>query len=967
MDLHVIHTLPGRTRFAIPELQGNPSLAETIVSNLARLAHVQDVRADGRTGRVLVVHQGPRQEVDDVLLRCREGATPHRSITGRPPKPAVWKRAVDTDPEGRLSQPAESDMIAELSALRAAGLREPEVTARLEQYGPNVLPRSSASPWWITASRQLGDPMTVALLGVAGISLAIRRMMECASILSVIAINVTVSVIQEQKSHRESVALQNIGPVSATVVRDHRVRKISATEIVPGDLLLVEAGDRIAADGVFVEAHRLHLDESALTGESVPVQKLSWTSGTSTVPNACRGYLGTCVTTGRGRMLVVATGARTVMGVLSRTMEVDTDSASPLEVQLRRVGKALVYLVSAAGGLVVLLGFLRGQQTGHVLLTGLTMVASAIPEGLPVLITIALTAGVRRMGARSALIRKLSALETLGRTTVICSDKTGTLTCNEMSVQRISDGQIDYTVCRDAGVRNRIVGDDGETDGARLQAMMHCAVLCNDAMSSAVGDPTETALLALAASAAMDVPAVRAAHPRIRETPFASETRRMTVVCATPEGHRVYMKGAVEEVLARCVRDADGWMTPPRRQRIEARAIRMAEAGLRVLCLASGEMRMDALSALAAGVELPPVPEAWERELTFLGLVGMGDPPREHVQESLRTCRDAGIRVVMITGDHPETAQAIARQIGLVREGEPLRVVTGREMDIMNDDDLARCAVDTHIYARVDPRHKLSIVRAWKSLGHVVAMTGDGVNDAPAIRHADVGIAMGRSGTDVAKEAALMTLVDDSFPTIVHAVKEGRFVRQRIRDALGYLLSGNLGEVLFVVTSVVLGSAAPLSPMQILTINLLTDSAPTLALLTTGQAADAPLTDGARWKRTVTMRALQIGLSAIASSALGRRAYGPQTGRTMAMVTLIAGQLLQMEDWRAGGVRTSGLSRRRGLSLTFWGSSAAVLCALYVPFFRRITQSVALSPKALAWSIGTSALSRIPLHREGVR
>ena len=728
------------------------------------------------------------------------------------------------------------------------GLAAQEAAARLERHGPNELDRGEdVSPARILAG-QLGSPMILLLAGAGVLSAALGDVTEAIVIGVVVVLNAWIGFRQEYRAERAMAALMALATPTVRVVRDGAPQEVEAREVVPGDLVLLEAGAHVPADGRLVEAHAMRVEESALTGESVPVDK-----HTDPVPEdaalaerASMVFSGTSVAAGRGSMLVTATGMQAELGRVAGLLQGADEGRTPLQ---QRLDVLVRRLALAAGVIVVVvfaLGLLRDEPIDTLLLTAVSLAVAAIPESLPAVVTITLALGAQRMLRRNALIRRLYAVETLGSVTTICSDKTGTLTQNRMTV----------VVLDTDGARQELDSDgDAEVslDALRAQPTLRMLLaggaLCNDATvaddGSLLGDPTETALVEVLRRYGLDKALLEEAAPRVGELPFDSERKRMTTVHALPDdpatvpevirdvfeiervgaprGRIAFTKGALDGLVACCdTVDVGGRAVPldeDRRARALAAGERLAGEGVRVLGVAMRVWPEDA-----------EVPEdaRLESGLTLLGLEGMIDPARPEVREAIATCQGAGIRVVMITGDHPLTAVAIAKDLGLAGEGA--RAVTGADLAAAGDEGLVAIARETNVYARVSPEDKLRIVEALQADGHVVAMTGDGVNDAPALRQADIGVAMGITGTDVTKDAGDMVLQDDNFATIVGAVHEGRVVFDNIRKFIRNILSGNLAEVAIMVLGPVAGTPIPLLPLQILWLNLVTDGVPAMAM-----------------------------------------------------------------------------------------------------------------------------------------
>ena len=718
------------------------------------------------------------------------------------------------------------------------GLSPAEAERRIAEYGPNELEQSEdVSPWRLLAA-QFGNVLVVILLIATGLSAFLGHALEAIAIAVIVLFAVVLGFVQEYRAERAMAALRTMSAPTSTVLRAGVTAEVAARDVVPGDIVLLEAGDRIPADARLLEAVNLKVDEAALTGESLPVEKQTDPLQDPNLGLADRVnlvYAGTAATYGRGRAVVVATGMNTEFGRIAEMLRTVEATRTPLQQNLDRLGRVLARAGIAIVLAIVGLGLARGQPFIELLVFGIALAVAVVPEALPAVVTISLALGVKRLIRRNALVRRLPAVETLGSTSVICSDKTGTMTKDEMTVRRLFVAGQMWEV---SGAGYDPSGDFSR-DGASLEAsdvvaeLLRSAVLASDARLvhgeaenrwSVQGDPTEGALIVAGAKAGLRKEELDASFPRTAEIPFSSEARRMTTLHTTPDGTVAYAKGATEVILeASTLRRAETGevpLSPEDRESIVDAERRMAGEALRVLAVASKR-----------GVTR----ETAEGEMTFLGLVGMIDPPRPEVAGAVRTCEEAGMRVVMITGDHPLTAQAVARELGVLRDGKAL---TGAELDGVSDEDLARDVEEIQVCARVSPAHKLRIVTALQNNGHVTAMTGDGVNDAPTLKKADIGIAMGITGTDVTKEAAAMTLMDDNFATIVAAVEEGRGIFSNIKKYLMYLLSSNIGEIGLILGTSLVGLPLPLTAVQILYVNLATDGLPALAL-----AVDPPEAD----------------------------------------------------------------------------------------------------------------------------
>ena len=750
--------------------------------------------------------------------------------------------------EGADALPLER-LLREVGADPHRGLTPGEADRRLARDGPNEIPVHSRVTVAHLALDQLRSTMVLVLLGATVLSFALGEWLDGWSILAIVFLNVALGVAQEYRAEKAMEAIARIGAPRARVRRAGTAQTVPARSLVVGDVILLEAGDRVPADARLLEAFSLQVEESALTGESQPVSKAVWQvppppSADPTLDRPHMVLMGTTVTSGRGLAVVVRTGSRTELGTIARMVGEQPSGATPLQLTLEHLGRWLVVISAGAVGLVFVVGVLQGQPWLPMLLVAVSLAVAAIPEGLPAAVTAALALGVQRLSRRRAIVRRLSAVETLGCSTVICSDKTGTLTRNEMTVRLIWTpwGQVEVEGEGFAPAGGLLL------NGRRLAlpaagpwaALFEALALVSqgDVQRSrsgrwvAVGDPTEAALACVARKAGLNPADLSRALERRAEAPFEPQRRMMSVAWQRPgrSGSDVYAKGAPDAILARCARvQLNPGLAPldaPLRARILAEADRMAAAGLRVLAVACRSV--DAHRLPAPSAPMATVAAALEQDLTFLALVGMHDPPRPDVAKALQRARQAGVRTLMVTGDHPQTALAVARGIGLAGEGD--RAVLGVEMARLTDAELQELAGRHHVFARVPPAEKRRLVRVLKEMGHVVAMTGDGVNDAPALKEADIGIAMGMSGTDVARRASSMVLADDNYTTIVEAIEEGRAIYENIRRFIRYLLGCNVGEVLLMLGAGLLGLPVPLSPLQLLWVNLVTDGLPALAL-----------------------------------------------------------------------------------------------------------------------------------------
>lgn len=718
----------------------------------------------------------------------------------------------------------------------SAGLTNDEALRRLARHGPNELQASRPISLWRLFVDQLKNVLIIILIIATVISAFLGHGIEAAAIAIIVLFAVFLGLVQEYRAGRAIEALRQMAAPRATVLRDGSEVEVPAADLVPGDVVLLRAGDKIPADLRLIEAVNLQIEEAALTGESVPVEKT--TMALLEAPLADRknmAYAGTNASYGRGRGLVVATGSLTEFGRIATMLQTVETGRTPLQENLDAVGRNLARIAIIVVAVIVGLGLLRGQPFLEMFIFGIALAVAVVPEALPAVVTISLAIGVQRMVRRHALIRRLQAVETLGSTSIICSDKTGTLTKDEMTVTRILAAGVAFEVTG-AGYRPQgrfLIAARPIDPSDSLLLMLRTAALACDALIvrdgkgswlECKGDPTEKAMVVAAAKAGLGKDELDKLFPRIDEIPFTSETKRMTTLHRDNERQTACSKGAPEVIIGTCTRQLTAEGECDFDQQSRAAALEAAR-----------QMADQALRVLAVAYKPAAVRENAEQDMVFLGLMGMIDPPRPEAKTALKVCAEAGIRAVMITGDHPLTARAVATDLGLIKTGE---LVTGTELEAMSKEEFEQRVLDIDVYARVSPGHKLRIVEALQKKGHIVAMTGDGVNDAPALKKADVGVAMGITGTDVTKEVAAMTLTDDNFAAIVAAIEEGRGIFDNIKKYLMYLLSSNLGEIGLMAGATLMGLPLPLTAVQILYVNLATDGLPALAL-----AVDPPESD----------------------------------------------------------------------------------------------------------------------------
>jgi Ca2+-transporting ATPase len=785
--------------------------------------------------------------------------------TGSEPK------AVPSDASTRSVAPVETfhdrpaeEVVAALGGDMARGLTEQEARHRLAKDGLNELPTPPPPSKLKQFFAQFANPIVLTLLGAAVIATVngashaneslLARFGDAFAILLIVILNAVLGYYQERRAEAALDALKKMQTPNARVRRDNQVKVIAATEVVTGDILELEAGDAVAADARLVQTINLAAQESALTGESIPVGKEARAELPADAPlgdQSTMVFVGSSVVRGKGRAIVVATGAKTQLGKISVLMSEPGQTQTPLEEKLEHFGRRILWACLALSAALFGWGMLGGRgeaKWSDLLLEAVSLAVAAIPEGLPAITTITLALGMQRMAKKGAIIRKLAAVETLGAATVICSDKTGTLTQNEMTVRELYTGGVSYNVTGTGyDPRGEIVTLEGEVVEEApepLHDLLATVALCNNASLEkndqgawiVVGDPTEGALLTLAAKGGLPKESVAPSHQILKEVPFDSDRKRMTVVTLDEMGREVvHIKGSADVLIHLCANQklADGTvpLDDDARKAIMTEAERMAGDALRVLAVARRELsgsRASDPTPRAAGASESPSSADLEQKLTFIGLVGMSDPPRVGVKEAVRACAEAQVRAVMITGDHKLTAVAIAKELGLWDEGAI--ALTGAELEKLTDEALERRIDSVRVFARVTAEQKLRIVRAFKARGHVVAMTGDGVNDAPALKEAHIGVAMGKNGTDVARQAADMVLADDNFATIVDAVREGRAIWRNIQKFIFFLLSSNAGLVVTVFAAGVLPNLPALRPLMILWINLVTNGLPALAL-----------------------------------------------------------------------------------------------------------------------------------------
>ena len=889
---------------------------------------------------------------------------------------------------------------SELETHLEKGLSHEEAKARLKNHGPNELMERPRPGFFKMLLDQFNNFLVIILIIAAVVSVLLGEIIDASAIMVIVVLNAVVGVVQESKAEQALAALKKMAAPNAQVMRDGHQVTISSRELVPGDLVVIEAGNYIPADMRLVESVNLKVEEASLTGESVPVDKEAKVVLDRDIPLGDRrnsAFMSTLVTYGRGRGLVTATGMHTQIGLIAEMLQSYEEEATPLQVKLDQLAKTLGIICLAVCGVIFIYGLIRDTHFGTIFhegflaylthekkdiiglfMTAVSLAIAAVPEGLPAVVTICLALGMQKMIRRHALIRKLPAVETLGCATVICSDKTGTLTQNEMTVVQ------GWT----SGKRFRVTGEGYNPTGQfsfndqpfdpcadpTASLLLHGAVLCNDAKLEEsgegkgertfrmVGDPTEGAMVVAAAKGGLWRQEVEKILPRVQEIPFDSERKRMTTihqaqmvpgqpskVCFDYPPVVAFVKGAPDIVLDLCGHIMEDGkptaLSEEKRKEVLAANQDMARQALRVLGVAY--RAMDDVPSLCTS-------ESVEKELTFVGLLGMIDPARPEVKEAVKVGQGAGLKSVMVTGDYKDTAEAIAKEIGLLTPGG--RVLTGAELDKMSEEELAAIIDKVDACCRVSPQHKTKIVDAFKARGHVVAMTGDGVNDAPALKRANIGVAMGITGTDVSKETADMVLTDDNYASIVSAIEEGRIIYSNIRKFVFFLISCNIGEILIIFLAMLTGMPIPLKPVQLLLLNLVSDGAPALALGLEKGDPDIMKRPPRPTREPVINWEMQIGtaVQAVVMTMAVLLAYYwalqiyPQEvehAQTMAFVTLCMSELLRAFTARSEhyGVFSIGVFSNRWMLWAVGASFLLVLLVVYVPFLRPFFDTVGLS------------------------
>lgn len=898
-----------------------------------------------------------------------------------------------------------TSVLLQLNSDAQQGLSEIQVQERRNQYGPNVTEEKGARHPLLLFFEQFKATMVLILIAAAVVAAVLGSYKDTIAIGVIVILFALVGFVQEYRAEQAIAALKKLAVPLVKAIRGGQIREMPSSQLVPGDIVLLETGNLVPADARVIESINLRVQEAALTGESEPIEK---TANAMTTPDLALGdrrnmlYMGTVVTYGRGKAVVTGTGMQTELGKIAKLISDVRGEQTPLQKKLDQLGRMLAVVGVAVAGLIVVLGLLRGDSLTHLLLTAVSVAVAVVPEGLPAVVTITLALGAQRMLKRQALIRKLPAVETLGSVTVICSDKTGTLTENRMTVIALDVAghrvELDQELIRNApslqSYTETLSPENGIQEGQALTLLLASGALCNDAALSeesaeqqkyrALGDPTEGALVIAAAQFGLWKPDLENALPRVGELPFDSERKRMTTVHDTA----AYSKQS-SQVAAHVFENkpfvqftkgsVDGLIALSNRFWMNGHVNRLDDATRAKILKANHDLAMRGIRVLGAAYRpLDDAKQLSESDLIFVGLFGMIDPPRMEVQGAVATCKTAGIRPVMITGDHPLTAMQIARQLGIADSnvaGENSRALTGQELEKMSVEELEAVVDSVSVYARVSPEHKLKIVQALQNRGHIVSMTGDGVNDAPALRRADVGVAMGITGTDVAKEASDIVLLNDNFTTIVAAVEEGRVIYDNLRKFIKFSIAGNIGKVSVMLLAPFIGTAVPLLPLQLLWLNVLTDGLLGLGLgveqAERGIMQRAPYSPQAPVlsKRTVA-HITWVGLL-IAAIALGVGYYYDIAQNVPQWQTMIFTTLALAQIFQALAVRSTDTSvfRMNPLSNPLLVVMVGIvlvsqLAVLYVPFLQAFFNTMPLSVTDLAICFGLGSLVLVAIEFE---
>lgn len=854
------------------------------------------------------------------------------------------------------------------------GLSTKTARNRLQKFGFNELKEENKIPLWLHFIKQFKDFMVIVLIIATILSILLGEYTDAITIIIIIIINAVLGFVQEYRAEQSINSLKKLTSQISTVLRNGFYQQINSNIIVPGDILILESGNKITADARLIENKGLEIDESTLTGESVPVKKDITTMACEKISLGDRinmVYSGTIVLGGRGKAIVSATGSNTEIGKIASVLQKKTAEKTPLEKKLEELGKTLVIWCLAICTLVAMIGILKGESVLLMCMAGISLAVAIIPEGLPAIVTVALALGMQRMIKHNAIIRRLPAVETLGCVNVICSDKTGTLTKNEMTVRKIFTCTNRYLITGDGyDIKGEFINadfDNKHVNDLVLKKCLEFSSLCNNSRLkrnniefsgtwrkgknnwSIEGDPTEGALIVAAAKLDIWRSILEKEYQKINEIPFESSRAKMSVVYKKGNEYILITKGAPDEIIKLCKRYVgmfgDEILDEKNKEKIMNENDSMTKDALRVLAIAYKKLSKNDLSKIDDKIE---------NGLTFVGLIGMIDPARTEAKQAIEVCKLANIRPIMITGDHPNTAMAIAKELKICDEKRN-QLLTGQDIDKLTLNELTKHIENTNVYARVSPFHKLKIVQCLKKSGYVVAMTGDGVNDAPAVKEADIGICMGKNGTDVTKESSDMILIDDNFSTIVAAVEEGRSIYENIRKFIRYLLACNTGEVLTMLIASLINLPLPLLPVQILWVNLITDGLPALALGIDKNGSDIMCrpprsrNDGIFSKglsKKIIIKGIQIGFSTIfVFSLILFSRHDLELARTMAFTTLVFSQIFHVFDCRSEYLNCieAGIFKNKYLVGAVTCSILMHISVIYHPFFNRVFSTVAIT------------------------
>ena len=846
-----------------------------------------------------------------------------------------------------------------------SGLTSSEVEKRLKEYGENRLKEGKTETFFQLFFNQFKSILIIILLLAALVSAIIGEFTEGIVIMIIVVLNSLVGAKQEKSAGDAVKALKDMASSNARVIRDGKTLEIESHLLVPGDIIELEAGNFVPADIRLTEAVNLKIEESALTGESVAVEKDCSAVLDEKAPVAERinsAFMSTIVTYGRGKGIIAKTGMDTEMGKIAEMLD-EKDEQTPLQKKLNSLGSKLGITCLVVCVIIFALGFYRKMDLMEIFMVSISLAVAAVPEGLPAIVTVILALGMKKMVGKNVLVKNLGSVETLGSTTVICSDKTGTLTQNKMTVTKVFNGSDEFDM---TGTGYSLEGKiEGQYKEGSFRNMLLAGILCNDSKlnvekEGVLGDPTEGALLVMGEKGGLDHNETISAYPRLKEFPFDSERKMMSTVHNIDGKTLMFTKGAPDSIFKACSKieiDGEEQDISDHMDRLNEIYMRWASQALRVLCYACKEVSENA------------DPTTEEHDLVLCGMSGMIDPPREEAKEAIATCKSAGIRVIMITGDHAVTASAIGRDIGLLDGNE--KAITGAEIDEMSDDNFMDTVGKINVFSRVSPQHKVKIVDALRNLNQIAAMTGDGVNDAPSLKKADIGIAMGIAGTDVSKEAADMILTDDNFSSIVGAVDEGRVIFSNIRKFVSFLISCNIGEILLIFVAMLMGWGSPLAPIQLLWVNLITDSLPAFALGMEPEEDDvmsfnprdpqAPIIDK-KMGTSIIFQSIGLAAAALISFRIGYNInpeMGHEYGNTFAFITLISGELLRAFSGRSENksIFKTGFFGNKFLNYAVGGSYLLTFLIISLPFMRNIFDIHAMTPSQLLTAF---AISLIP-------